>query len=299
MKHNTQAFLNEQFVFEKEVFIAWLGPADLLDSKLEWHHSCDGELFLLRKVGAKGYTFSERHNKRPTKLGSFAELKTYIQKTSVQVSQSEDVFDSLLRASDAICLSLYPGFIREDDSSNELKCLFYELYEAIEKNNPDSGGKLLVKCIQLISSSSRQASMYIRHCLQYLPNHSVGLLCANGLIGRNYWRSRHQEALIEGWRFQLLNPGQKYYSQVFDSDNASSVSLIERDICLEDRTALLTSTGLTENDVVVATETAELAPAEDAGLRTKILLRLLNHRSNLRNADTGTTDIEFPASLID
>jgi hypothetical protein len=299
MEHNIFYLPNEQFILSGEVFISWLGPADLYNPELGWYYTAEGEIFLLHKSADSQYTFAEKQATRPVKFSSMSDIKDYVRHAVTQLSKSSNIVSSTLSAADAICLSIYPGFITTTNGGHRTAEILQVLCNSIESSNPGIAGKLLAHCIFQIASSSDRATSLIRHCISHMPPQFVGLICAHGLASRRLWRSRHRDALIQGWRFQLENPTQMYGMTALSWETNTSKCLIERDIFPNERSILLAETGLTEADINAAQEIADVVSTESTSSRTAALLTVLMQRSNLRTLQHAPADLGSLGPLVD
>lgn len=261
-----------------------------------WSMTERGNTYLLRQPEEEPRQFHilSGHDGRPVAMKSVEEVAAYIEADARHITagfpnQCLELFSAL---SPIVVLALYPGYFTEQDPDQQRARLFDALVRGLREKYGLEAERVAAQSVRIATVISSDPG-YFAYASLHMPRRVMGVLAAHGVLMRHVWKERHAEALVEGWRYQLRNPDQSY--QMFHDLPRSAKAIIDLHLQPEQRNQLLAETGLSEADVLLATEVAELLPPGPQ--RVSEMLRQLRIRSVFKDDAEALTMADPPGNL--
>lgn len=288
---NPLSMNNEEILVGDTLFVTCIAPEHRRNAGPFWHVSEAGCLHLLECVRPGTYRYASETADEPNVLSGVKEVDAYLR------CQGRHFENCHLPANNRMVrltnLALYPGYFPFDDSLEHREAVLNALLEGLNMVGDRTAGFRMTRLVALCVLD-RGPTPYTAHCMRHLPTRFMGMLAAYGIISPGVWDVRHEEALLEGWRYQLLHPDEKYARPNLDGQLDSPRYMLESDLPLPLRNHLLDQTGLSEADVIRAAEIAGMAEQLQADAGVSHLLAELGRRSTLNAGRELLTMAELP-----
>lgn len=176
-------------------------------------------------------------------------------------------------------LAIFPGYYSERNGEWRTP-VFDAFLEGLKQSSGDSYGGALVSFLECIlwKGSQRQ----LREAIDRMPDRVLGFIAGHGLNvdDEQFWQGRYHHALLEGCRYQLAHPDEKYYHVFRENGHLPQEPLVFRLSGIREGMRLLADLGLTKVDLDAASELADLAGGDRHERRANALHRL-GHKMGL------------------
>jgi hypothetical protein len=259
--------------------VACLAPEQDACMSRQWHLAASGTCYLLEPAILGRWRLVTPYDGKPVVLTGPAAVADYVSGQARRYgSYHSRVAIDLL--ADAIHLAMYPGHIPAAYPARQRARILLALKDGLGAGDDRLAGRRLARLIYL-AAYAWGTHAYAVQCLHGMPACVVGMLTAHGLIQPALWGGRYHDALVQGWRYQLIHPAECYADPDLDWDPLVATCMIMCAIDAGQRASLLRATGLTEQDVRLASEIAGIAGPPGSPDYLQALLTDLGARSSV------------------